>query len=140
MKETLEAKLVYTTERQRFYKLNRIVDKFPRKIDLVKEIDDTIPYIKPTHKEVLTPIFEACKQGVDVICVSDAHTHIERLVFAGCEYTMNGETKYTSVSMLHIDGKLTMMIYGGNSKDVHPDEVYLRRIAAANGYTLQINQ
>lgn len=39
---TLEVKLVHTTDKQRFYKLNRIIDKFPRQIDLDKEIYTTV--------------------------------------------------------------------------------------------------
>lgn len=135
---TLEVKLVHTTDKQRFYKLNRIIDKFPRQIDLDKEIDNSIKRIKDEYKEVLTPILGGCKNGVDVICVSDAHTHIERLVFAGCEFVKDGETSYMPISMVHIDGKLTFLTYGGSYDAVYDDVVYLRHIASKNGLVLKM--
>ncbi len=133
---TLEVKLVHSTGTQRFYKLNRTINKFPRQIDLENEIDFSIPRIKDEYKEILTPILKKCKEGVDVICVSDAHTHIERLVFAGCEFMKNDTLEYMPISMVHIDGKLTMMIHVGSYDAVYGDTVYLRHIAAKNGFRL----
>ena len=68
-------------------------------------------------------------ESVTIICVSDAHTHIERLVFAGLPIGI----EYGKLDV-QIDGKYAFMSEGGNYRSVHPDEVYLRHSARLNGY------
>ena len=74
------------------------------------------------------------KQDVgDVICVSDAYTHIERLVFAGVEYMDKGSVCYTRYSTV-IDGKNTFLIDGGSYDSVYEPCVYIRHLARLNGF------
>ncbi len=78
------------------------------------------------------------------VMVSDAVTHIERLVFpvyAGdCEngWPMREEVcaalGYAAyASMIHIEGRMTSIIGGGNPSSVEPDEAYLDRLATTMG-------
>lgn len=130
----LEAKLVYTNSNQRFYKLNCKLKTFPNKnFDYNTEFEYQNKRLKEEYKGVIDHI----KDGTDIICISDAHTHIERLAFPGMEFDIGNGVEYGRFS-LQCDGKHTFMIHGGNSNDVHPDEVYLRRIASVNNMELQI--
>ncbi len=135
MKEILTAKLVcefkagYGKSAQRYYKLSHPVSKFPNNnFDLLSEIEYKSTILKPEYS-YLKKEFEN-KKDWDIICVSDAHTHIERLVFLG--YILNNN--YTLFTTRHIDGAHTMLIHGGNSDAVYDDKVYLRRIAAKNNF------
>jgi hypothetical protein len=76
---------------------------------------------------------EDISESVDKVCVSDAHTHVERLVFPAfyIRDKTTGEKK-----LIHrcnsIDGIVTMMIYGGDESAVYPDETYLRHLRMIN--------
>lgn len=122
----MKFELVKKTERQRFYKSDVAIKKFPYKsFDWEKEI---------------TLSRSRLKQGIELIddecfyvCVSDAHTHTERLVFACGRYVDDvGVEDIAPYSMLHIAGAMTMMIHGGDSNSVRADEVYLRQISILN--------
>jgi len=119
-------KLVHQTDRQRFYESDVEITKFPNeRFDLEKEV----AYGKSRLKEGV----EMLNEKVFVVCISDAHTHLERLVFAATKYKLpNGEITYGPMSMLQIDGSHTMMIHGGDARSMKPDEVYLRRIKMFN--------
>lgn len=131
--EQLEVKLVHSNPYQRFYKLNKKVKIFATEFDYDKEFK--------YEKERLKPEYVGCmdhlEDGTDIICISDAHTHIERLVFPGIDFIIDGKQDYGRFS-LQCDGKHTFMIFGGNSDSVYPDEVYLRRLASANKLELKL--
>lgn len=69
-----------------------------------------------------------------IVIISDAVTHAERLCFMGvlAVNTETGAIDCAPVSMLHISGVRTKMIYGGNPLCVFPDEYYLKEIAELN--------
>lgn len=67
--------------------------------------------------------------GVRLICISDAHTHTERLVFAGLKVGND----YARLG-LQINGKHTFMTNGGNDDDIYDDKVYLRHLSKLSGY------
>jgi hypothetical protein len=119
-------KLVHQTDRQRFYESDVEIIKFPNgRFDLEKELE----YSKSRLKEGV----EMLNDKVFIVCVSDAHTHLERLVFAATKYKLpDGEVIYSPMSMQHIDGAMTMRIHGGDAKSMKPDEVYLRHIKMHN--------
>lgn len=121
-------KLVHQTERQRFYECDTEIVNFPRKIDLQEEIE--------YQKTRLKPGIVMLSEKPLGVCISDAHTHLERLVFLATKYRLaNGEEVWGTMSMIHIDGSLTMLIHGGDRSTMKPDEVYLRRIKMANRVT-----
>jgi len=127
--KTITAELVHDNGGQRFYKLNKEIKKgfysmTSEAKDLLKELDDCKKYLKPEYSHLYDGL-----TGVDIICISDAHTHTERLAFIGIAY--NGAYARTKVQ---IDGAHTMMIHGGDDRMVKPDQVYLRRLASLNGF------
>lgn len=74
---------------------------------------------------------EELKKPVRFVCVSDAKTHTERLVFA-CVF----DHQRNCPVMLRdcICGKNTFIIDGGNPRHVYGDITYLRWLAGYNGY------
>lgn len=127
--KNLTATLVDRNSHQRFYRLSHKLTKgysvirgketdLLEELKMAKEID-----FKPEYKDTC-PL-----DGVQMICVSDAHTHTERLVFAAMEY-QEGKIGRMRVQL---DGVHTFSIYGGSDRAVKPDFVYLRRLAALNG-------
>lgn len=118
--------LIKTTDKQRIYKSDVEITRFPNpRFDWDSEIKHANVRLKPGVKMLEDKCF--------YVVVSDAHTHIERLVFAGMRYQLSdGEEIYAPVSMLQITGRYTMMIHGGDPQSVYPDEVYLRQIAILN--------
>ena len=132
MKTTITAKLLHTiTEglgEQRFYELSAPIEKFTNGLTTVKkELEYTRKFLRGDLKNLIPQ----GTSGWDIICVSDAHTHLERLVFLGCKVE---EGKYSRLNSLQLDGVHTMMIHGGDERKMYPDKVYLRRLAVANGY------
>jgi hypothetical protein len=71
--------------------------------------------------------------GVDKICISDAHTHTERLVFPAF-YVRNKNTGEKRVyhRCNQIAGELTMMINGGDPSTVRDHKVYVRWLRRLN--------
>jgi hypothetical protein len=71
--------------------------------------------------------------SVDKICISDAHTHTERLVFPAF-YVRNKTTGERRVyhSYNQIAGKMTMMIHGGDPSTVKDHKVYVRWLRRIN--------
>lgn len=96
-------------------------------------IDDIIKFCKDRYKKEYNDcILERLGKGVQYVAISDAHTHIERLAFPAFA-TGSSDIPYSFMA-ISIAGKHTMIIYGGNKRKVHPDLVYLRRLAQINGY------
>ena len=131
MKE-LTARLVSTENygKRRFYKLSHKITRgiyWGKEVDIPEETGGTKFRDEYKHLEGLS------KDGVDVICISDANDFIERLVFAGFEYEKDGKTVYSRYNVV-IDGKNTMSIYGGDYGSVYEPEVYIRHLARLNGF------
>lgn len=130
MKE-LTARLVSTENygKCRFYKLSHKITRgiyWGKEVDIPEETGCTKFRDEYKHLEGLS------KDGVDVICISDADNFIERLVFAGLEYEKDGKTIYSRYNVV-IDGKNTMSVYGGDYGSVYEPEVYIRHLARLNG-------
>jgi hypothetical protein len=126
-KEELEAKLIYSTDKQRYFKLNRKITRgyctFKGVRDFREELfDEKNTRVKEEYREIYP------SDGFDVICISDANTHLERLVFGACIIN-----EKPSRSHVQIEGKTTFMIHGGDRQSMKADEVYLRRLAQWNG-------
>jgi hypothetical protein len=127
----LSFKKVGDNGRQRFYQLSQPVTKVCYEgFDWEKEREYSVTRLKEQYKELLPDVIE-------YVAVSDAHTHVERLVFVAMPLNKE-KTNFSIASSLHIDGKHTMMIHGGSYRHVHPDEVYLRRLARVNGFTFEM--
>ena len=134
-KETLECKLIYKNDHQRFYEISKKFKKFPYKNwDFDTELAYSSNKIKPEYKHLL----EGMEDGIDIIRVSDATTHTERLVFAGIRAKSNIPNECFIFSFLQIDGKRTFMTSGGDGDSVYSDEVYLRRIASCNNMNFKL--
>lgn len=118
--------LVQENSNQRMYKSDVEINKFPNpRFDWDSELE----YGRSRLKEGVEMLEDKCHY----VIVSDAKTHIERLVFAGMRYKLaSGEEVIGPVSMLQITGYHTMMIYGGDPSSILPDEVYLRQISILN--------
>ena len=125
----MKATLIYNNGRQRFYSLSEPISKgisLFGPTDIMDDIRRTIQFkIKEEYQEGFLNSF---KDGCKMIAVSDASTHIERLVFPAFIYD-NGEHCIVSCE---IDGKLTSMIKGGDPRTVYPDAVYLRHLCIIN--------
>lgn len=130
--KTIIAKLVETTSLQRFYELSEPIHKgrrFGKDIDIAAELQECKEKrVKPEFKHLIRT------DGCHIVCVSDAKAHIERLVFAA-EKLASG---YGQVGV-QIDGCHTMMIHGGDSDSVYPDEVYLRHLGMINGVKIVLD-
>lgn len=126
------AKLVATTNDQRFYELSAPIHKgrrFGNDVDIAEELQlCKEEWLKSECKHLIRT------DGCHIICVSDAHTHIERLVFVA-EKLPSG---YGNLG-IQIDGCHTMRINGGDSDKVYADEVYLRHLAVVNGVQIVLN-
>ena len=132
MKNVLTATLVHIANpvggEQRFYKLSLPIGKFTNGLNTVaEELEVAKKRLAPKFKHIVP----SDTLTWDTVCVSDAHTHLERLLFLGCKVD---EDTYYILSSLHLDGVRTMMIHGGDERKMYPDKVYLRRLAVANGY------
>ena len=125
----MRAKLIHKNSRQRFYELSEPIKMC--KIDWFGECDivsETRASIKMFREELKEQALSQIKDdGIRLVCVSDAHSHIERLVFPAI--VINGEY---SITANDIAGKHTMMIDGGDPDSVYDDAVYLRRLCQIN--------
>ena len=125
----MKAKLVHDTGRQRWYELSEPIRKgicdVSGEVDIVKDMQDCCQ--RHIKKEFLDAVLEQYKDGCRMVVVSDAFTHIERLVFPG--FRLNGNWSFIEAN---IDGKHTFMIDGGNPEAVYADEVYLRHLCILN--------
>ena len=119
------ARLVETTKYHRFYELSEPIYKgrrFRSDVDIVAELQECKEkQMKPECKHLLRT------DGCNVVCISDARTHIERLVFAAEKFPSG-----YGITPVQIDGCHTMMIHGGDSDRIYADEVYLRHLGMIN--------
>lgn len=125
----MKATLVHKTDRQRWYELSEPLVKgisdWVGEVDIVEDIKRYCSLrIKPEFRNC---ILEKFTDGCRMVVVSDAHTHIERLVFPGC--CIDGKW---GGGGNEIDGKHTFMIDGGDPASVYADEVYLRHLCILN--------
>jgi len=135
----MKAKLVHKTDNYRVYELSEPIFKgesdIMGEINIKEEFEATKNRIrKDLPKDRYDAIIVALSMPCTHICISDATTHIERLVFPAYEF--NGEYSGTSMD---IGGKHTMMIHGGDRDAVYDDEVYIRRLAQINGLSYEKN-
>lgn len=128
----MKFEFLYDRGNQRFYRASKIITKgtsFGREVDVTTEYKDLIQSIleRKPHLTYLNG------QSPNIVCISDAHTHDERLVFLGCEIPKesNDGHPYGRLSV-QIGGEYTMLIHGGDSKTMRDDKVYLRRLAILN--------
>ena len=131
--ETLTCKLIKTDNiyKKRYYKLSKPIAKGYNRL-LGKIVDINSELIESTEKRVKEEYKHLMPKICDIVCISDANGHDERLVFVGCEYEKNGE--YIICKMdIQIEGIHTMSIYGGDSNMCKPDLVYIRQLAKLNG-------
>ena len=119
------------TGEQRYYQLSfRVRNVSPgcpgKTIQKIFEID----HLKFLDEYELA---EDISESVDKVCISDAHTHVERLVFPAffIREKATGEKILTHRCNM-IDGVMTMMTRGGDWDAVYPDEVYLRHLRMMN--------
>jgi hypothetical protein len=125
----MKATLVHNNGRQRFYALSEPITKGVSLFGPCDIVDDINRYIKLRIKpEYKDGVLDNFKEGCKMIAVSDAHTHIERLVFPAF-VREDGEH---CILTCEIDGKHTFMIDGGDPRSVYPDEVYLRHLCIIN--------
>lgn len=68
----------------------------------------------------------------DTICISDAHTHCERLVFPAYRYTFCENVNKLSHTYDEIAGTHTMMIFGGDTNHHLEAEEYIEQLREAN--------
>lgn len=128
------AKLVYQTRTQRFYELSDSITKGRRHgedVDIIEDLKYDRDHVKEEYKKYIP------HTGITILCVSDAMTHIERLVFPAFKYLENGVEKYGWTS-LQIDGKHTFMTSGGDPNAVYDDEVYIRHLGRINGMYISL--
>ena len=131
----MKATLVKNDGRVRFYHLSEPIKK--GKCDLFGEFEIAEQEAKELHrfKEEWKPVAEQYltnPEGIVYVAVSDAITHIERLVFPAFPVPaeLGDGFRFTGGN---IAGKHTMMINGGNPGSVYDDEVYLRYLCRLNG-------
>ncbi len=115
---------------KRFYRLSEPITKgksdITGEVDIIKEFNNFIEKrVKPEYVELFRSKFN---NKCELVAISDAHTHIETLVFPALQL---GEDDFYFTTD-DIGGKHTMMIYGGDPESVYEDEVYLRRLAQLN--------
>ena len=132
----MEAKLIKDTGKQRYYQIPFKIEKcfFSSILGRGKPFTitelwaaDPIKLIEPYE------LAEDISKSIDKICVSDAKTHVERLVFPAFNIRdkLTGETR-----LIHrcnnIDGRHAMMIHGGDYKSVYSDITYIRHLWLLN--------
>ena len=125
----MKAKLIQDDMRQRFYELSQPItvgwDECRGHFDIAESERNACNGLRKKYQHYIAQVDD----GIRVVCISDAFTHIERIVFTA--YKMD-DGKYRILTGVAIDGKMTMMIYGGDSRAVYKDEVYLRHLAMIN--------
>lgn len=134
MKEILTAKLVLANENQRYYELSNYINtgiRHGQRVDIHTDIFlMSIPYIDEKYREKLLP-YLSDERGTKWICVSDAHTHIERVLFPAIPLGTEGGYIFipNTIGDVH-----TPMTCGGDASKVFPEEAYINTIAILNGY------
>lgn len=132
----MKVKLIHTETEKGNYRIYEVSEPIKKGIsDLFGET--TVDYIIESCRDRVNEKYKDCilerlGNGINYVAISDAHTHIERLVFPAF-LTSLFDAPYIFIPS-EIEGKHTTMISGGDAKAVYPDLVYLRRLAQINGY------
>lgn len=124
----IEFNLIETNGTQRFYKSSvTLKHGYNRCIKSKETWDRTerIKRVKPEHHDLFK------EEGFEIVCISDASTHAEKLAFAAIQ-RVNGTCGRTG---MQIEGVHTSLIQGGNPSKCWEDEKYLRLIARHNGFS-----
>jgi len=123
--------------RQRVYQLMFDVRYFKSPGDKIRTIDEIFTADSPNrlgltkNLEVIEDIDNT--RSINKVCVSDAHTHVERLVFPVLSVgDKNTGKEGLFIWYIDIDGYITRMDGDDNWNTVHPDEVYLRHLKLIN--------
>lgn len=126
----MKATLVHKTATQRWYELSEPIHKGI--CDIMGPIEDitfeALRCLKSLGTELCEEYEHCFASGCHCVCISDAHTHKERLVFPGVYSAQHG----FNCLPCNIDGKHTMMSEGGDPTAVYDDEVYLRHLCKLN--------
>lgn len=126
--KTIEFKLIQDKGLQKFYKSSEILTKGLNRLTgkpYVFDKETECGGLKEEFKHLVR------EEGFDIVCISDAHTHAEKLAFIAIQgddgdcFRLRGK----------IEGLHTMMIHGGDIDSCWDDEKYLRLIARHNGYS-----
>lgn len=115
-----------------FYKLSEPIKI--GKSDICGEviIKDDIENFKKFHPDTIVSCDNS--DSVNIIVISDACTHYERLVFPVIKVrTSNGTKWINEILYRDIAGKHTPMTTGGNKNTLYKPEVYLRFLCKLNG-------
>lgn len=125
----MKLELVKSNDSQRYYKLPKPIKyygKGKRFVDLFK-----------AYQVKLKEGFELIDDLSEIkfVCVSDAHTHIERLCFPAFEVRdmQTGENKIFH-RCNNICGYRTFLIHGGDTSMVKPDRAYVRYLMMLNSH------
>lgn len=127
-------KLIKENQYQRYYQLDFQIKFFGKNSSSIADLFKH----DPIKLKELYELAEDISESINKVCVSDAHTHIERLVFPAFNI-INKETG--EIELCHrcnnIDGKHTFMTRGGDPREVHDDAVYIRHLRMIN---IEFNQ
>jgi len=96
-------------------------------------IKNECKYIK---KEYQKSYMNQLKNGFDIICISDASTHAERLAFMGFKLPDEPEMDGLRFLNMPIAGNYTMSIHGGDVNQMWADDDYLKIISENAGFSL----
>jgi hypothetical protein len=127
--EDMKLEIVKSNDSQRYYKLPKPI-KFYGKGKTFVDLFKADPLRLKEGIELIDDLSE-----IKFVCVSDAHTHIERLCFPAFEV----RDLYTcEVRLAHrnnaICGYHTFLTHGGNSAMVKPDRAYIRYLMMLNSH------
>lgn len=109
----------YESSKPLIYGYNRLLSKIE-----IYNPEEIRNIINDKYKHLLK------EDGFNVICISDAREHFERLAFAAIYF--NGT--YGRLNM-QLEGLHTFLSEGGDIDSMWEDEKYLRLIARHNGYS-----
>jgi len=124
-----EFKLLQTlSARQRIYQLPFRCRVFPNCSDVVELLKTDISQLRSN-----CIVAEDFSNGIDKVCISDAHMYIERLVFPAF-FVKDMTTKEIKITftMSHVAGNQTFMIHGGDVYSIREYEEYLQEIIDLN--------
>lgn len=128
----MKAELIRREENKMYYVLSEPirygVDIYGR-VDIPKKLSDFRNELKGKNIKYYKHVPSEC----NVICISDARSHDERIVFAA----MIVKGKPTLITSIQIEGEWTSMFYGGDITTVEEPHIYIDRLAKLNGLTFE---
>jgi hypothetical protein len=124
--------LVYKNEHQRFYKVDFDIN-YGLSFGKVKKVSDMVHETYEGKYAFTLPknltVEDMIEKSKRLVCISDAHTHTERLAFGAMYFE---DTKQYGRLLHCLDGKNTFMIHGGDDDAVYPDKVYIKHLRMIN--------